>query len=345
MKKLLFLVVLFPFIAKAQDSLYCTPRIENGMPVKLFSMGIDYQIGGFLRPTTKSDGSTWESSMTEHSININGAGGLKTNVMLPVINRPGLTMQLGWNYQRYRILSYETSEIPEVSVPNYLNKKIADSPWTTSGVTLSIFKPWNKKLFSVFQGSVDFNGNYTKFEYPSLPHAKYSAALLMGHKPRKNLLWALGASRSYRAGELVYFPIALLSWTPTPHVGIELLLPAKASARYIFKDKSYLMVSYELEGQSYYFAKNIALHDYYPDRQFEFRKSEHRIRLNYEMPLYQFVWASFNIGYRINNQYNIDEFVDGKEVTRVWGKDASYFQENDLTGTMTLGVALMVALP
>ena len=345
MKKLLFLIFLFPFLTKAQDSLYCTPRIEHGMPVKLASIGLDYQLGGFIRPATQSNGEAWDSPMTEHSININGAGGLKTNVMLPVINRPRLTMQLGWNYQRYRILSYETSEIPEVSVPNYLNKKISDSPWSTSGVTLSIFKPWNKKLFTVVQGSVDFNGNYTKFDYPSLPHAKYSVALLMGNKPRKNLMWALGASRSYRAGELVYFPIALLSWTPTPHVGIELLLPAKASARYIFKDKSYLMLSYELEGQSYYFARDITLNDAYPDRQFEFRKSEHRIRLNYEMPLYQFVWASFNVGYRINNQYNIDEFVDGKEVKRVWGNDATYFQENDLTGTMTLGFALMVALP
>lgn len=229
MKKTILLLFLFSAISgiTQTDSLYCTPRIENGLPAKLFSLGLDNQTEGYLRPKYNSNGQENTDPMTKNSIDINGAGGLRTMVNVPIINKPGLLLQAGFQYQRYQVASYEADFIAEVTTVNYLNNKIVESPWTSSGFMLSAFKPWNKKWFSVFQGSADFNGNYTGFNYPSLPHVKYSAALLVGQKPKKNMMWALGASRSYRAGELVYFPIALLSWTPTPHIGIELLLPAK----------------------------------------------------------------------------------------------------------------------
>lgn len=147
------------------------------------------------------------------------------------------------------------------------------------------------------------------------------------------MLFAGGLSRTYRAGQLAYFPIVLFLWTaPSEKWGVELLLPAKGAVRWNINKSNLLMLGYELEGQSYtLFNQN----DHNQGtRNLELRRSEWRVRMTYEKQLYKLLWCSVQAGYRINNRFDVDEFVDNKEIQRILGNDTPYEMENKLSSAV-----------
>ena len=95
-------------------------------------------------------------------------------------------------------------------------------------------------------------------------------------------------------------------------MGLEMLLPARAAVRRNFSTKSFLMMGYELEGQSYHlqddgalninsaFGSNVERDDW------EFRKSEIRARISWDKSITDFIWFNVQAGFVVNYRNTID---------------------------------------
>jgi hypothetical protein len=123
-------------------------------------------------------------------------------------------------------------------------------------------------------------------------------------------MWALGATQTWRGGELLYVPLLMLNKTFNDKWGLEMLLPARAHVRYNFSPQSLLLAGFEIEGNSYRMLTE-------PDAVFEkgishLRRSELKFRMIYEKKLFGFVWISVQAGYRYNFKFNFSEERDSK---------------------------------
>jgi hypothetical protein len=260
-----------------------------------------------------------------------GSGGMRFYTNIPIVVKDKIIWQVGTNYWRNK---YYGSTTESFFAPiNPVNQTLASHGLTTMGLHTTVFKPWNSKLFSIGQAAADMSGDFQLNDIPSFKKLKFSASFLMGSKPHSRLLYAAGISRSYRAGQLAYFPIVLFVWTaPSEKWGVELLLPAKGALRWNINKSNLLLIGYEMEGQSYTLFNQ---DDHYLGGiNLELRRSEWRVRMTYEKQLYKLLWCSVQAGYRINNRFDVDEFVDGKEIQRVFGKDSDYTMENRLSSAV-----------
>jgi hypothetical protein len=182
----------------------------------------------------------------------------------------------------------------------------------TAGLFTTVFKPLNDKQFLIFQGQADYNGNYTFTDFHSFGLTKYSAAVLWGKRPHDRLQWAIGASRTYRVGELNYVPIVMYNWTSKKEKwGTEILFPARAHGKYWMNKNSLFMFGYELEGGSYHLS---GLSN--NGNSFELRRGEVRPRIEWNRKLVGFFWLNAQLGTRINYGFAYDELKNGNEFFR-----------------------------
>lgn len=234
------------------------------------------------------------------------AGGPRLIVNMPVISKTRVTWQLGANYWdiRYRIRDIEKIDVDEQkgSLLEHLNS----DGLRTAGINTLLFFALNEKQFLLFQGSADLSGNYTLQDFQPLNYLRYSAAALWGKRPHDRLQWAVGISRTYRAGDLNYFPLLFYNYTaPSRKWGLELLLPARGHYRRNFSPRSLLLAGYELEGQTYRIRQYSE-----QNRSFEIRRSELRFRVEYMKQLVGFFWISGHVGVRQDFRFHGD-YVEG----------------------------------
>ncbi len=317
---------------------FCTSKIVGLSPQKLISIGYDVQGSQTL---TAGSLNNFDPAIGEQTRTYDFSHGLRFAANIPVISRNDIIVQAGVNHWRHSYVS-SGSELTVLDHP--LHQVLENDGLQTTGINTTIFKPLNETQFLLFQGSMDINGNYDYDNFQSPRHARYSAAALWGKKPKDNKQWAIGVSRTYRAGELNYIPILLYNWTsPRGKWGTELLLPARGHVRYSFNARSMLFAGFELEGQSYRLNNNS---DINWGRDFvELRRSELRFRLMYERSLVNFIWLSVQAGYRVNYLYDLDELDDGREFYRGFFGDQPYFATNDLSNPWYFNISINLVSP
>jgi hypothetical protein len=321
--------------AQSADSLikitYCTSKVLSASPSKLVTLSFDIQ-GPYDFTSDSLQGGLYNgANASSQTTMFGGSGGMRFFTNIPVIVKDKIIWQVGTNFWRNKYYGSTTETFFDPINP--VNQTLATHGLTTMGLHTTVFKPWNSELFSIGQAAADMSGDYKLSDIPSLKKLKYSASFLMGKKAHSRMLFAAGISRSYRAGQVAYFPIALFLWTaPSEKWGVELLLPAKGAVRWNINKSNLLMLGYELEGQSYtLFNQN----DHNQGtRNLELRRSEWRVRMTYEKQLYKLLWCSVQAGYRINNRFDVDEFVDNKEIQRILGNDTPYEMENKLSSAV-----------
>lgn len=315
---------------------FCTSKITNLSPSRLISIGYDVQgpaqlTAGAFTPAMDNYGSEVGD--------INFSHGLRLQANVPVISRNSVIIQLNANYMESR---YSFDEAANLTHP--LLRALADNGLRTAGLGTTIFKPLNERNFVLFQGSADLNGDYGWSSIQPLSSLKYSAALLYGWKTSDRFMWGLGASRTYRVGELNYVPVVLLNWTSANGKwGTEMLLPARGHVRRTFNSRSLAMFGFELEGQSYRL-NNREQFNLGPDP-YELRRGEMRIRLDYQQSIKNFYWIGVQLGYRYNWSFEVDELGEGKEFFRGFFGDQQYAIENILANTLYLQLTLNLVSP
>lgn len=304
---------------------FASPKINGLSPNRFINVAWDVQSpykAEFSDQTGFAEGADWD---VNESANINYTGGLRLNANIPVVSRNNIVWQMGANYMN---TAFNVDE-PAGAFDSILTE-LNDKSLSTGGLFTTIFKPLNEKQFLIFQGQADYNGNYTLSDFHSFGLTKYSAAVLWGKRPHDRLQWAIGASRTYRAGELNYVPIVLYNWTGKKEKwGTEILFPAKAHGKYWVNKNNLLMFGYELEGASYHLSGLS-----FNGNSMELRRAEIRPRIEWNKKLVGFFWLNAQLGSRLNYSFNLDELKDGTEFFR------GFFGDQEFAAMSRLGTSI-----
>ena len=316
---------------------YCTQKVRFLSPTKLISLGYEWQAPFDMKFTYKGDAG--DQSFKEQ--NVRFFGGARGQFNAPVISNNRFILNVGANYYE-SALSFEKSEA-KIN-PHPYNEALGSAltkGLRTVGLNVTAFKPLDEKHFLILSALGDFSGNFGWNTLDKqLPKPTYTFAALYGWKKSENMMWAIGATQTWRGGEKLYIPLFLMNKTFNDKWGLEILLPARAHLRYNFSPQSILLGGFEIEGNSYQISKNefafVNTKGGAID-QLELRRSELKFRLMYEQKITGFIWLSVQAGWRMNYKFN---FSEGRTSDR-----GIFVYESKLGNPLYAGISLNLVSP
>jgi hypothetical protein len=311
-------------VAGEKVKAFCSSRILGQVPQKLISIGYDLQTANTL-----TAGRFGENPENSQKISLNR--GLRVGVNYPVISKNNILLNLGFNYTE-NLYHFENS----VENAHPLIRSLEQNGLRSLGLNATVFKPLNLKNFLLFQVAANLNGDFTFSNFQSLEYLRYSAAAVYGWKPHDRLMWGLGVSRSYLAGALNYFPVLYYFYTSeNGKWGLEGLLPGRFNYRRTLDKKNILLFGFELEGNTFRLNNQNNIFDTNL-KELELRRSELRIRATYERAISRLIWASIQVGYRYNWDFNIDN----GDFFRSIFDDKPFLINNRLTNPLYFSITL-----
>lgn len=303
---------------------FCTSKVFDLSPNKLISIGYDFQSSYDLAV------GPW-GAFPSTEVKIKNVQGIRLAGNFPVVSRTNVLLNLGINYWEAR---FSTND----PIQNPLVRSLVNRGLRTTGVTATLFKPFNEKNFLLTQGVFDLNGDYYLPDFQSLSLTRFSATVVYGWKKHDRLMYGFGLSRTYRVGEQNLIPVFLYNYTaPSRKWGVESIFPARVNVRRTFNTRTLAFFGYELEGQTYRMA---SLKNEQNIINPELRRSEMRIRFTFERSLKDFIWISVQTGLRYNWAFNLD---DGN-FFRGFGDDP-YVLENSLSNAFYANVSINLVSP
>lgn len=303
---------------------FCTSKVFDLSPNKLISIGYDFQGGYDMRLNG------W-GSLPGTEVSVRSVQGIRVAGNFPIVSRTNVLLNLGVNFWESRFSIDGANQHP-------LTQRLAERGLRTTGITSTLFKPFNEKNFLLAQGVFDLNGDYYLPDFQSLSLTRFSATAVYGWKKHDRLMYGFGLSRTYRVGEQNVIPVFLYNYTaPSRKWGVESIFPARANLRRTFNTRTLGFFGYELEGQTYHMA---SLRGEQGIISPELRRSELRIRLTFERSIKDFVWVSVQTGLRYNWAFNLD---DGN-FFRGFGDDP-YLLENTLGNAFYANVSINLVSP
>jgi len=312
---------------------FASIKLTGKSPDKLISIGYDYQGGYDLNAGAFS-------IYPEEEARVTATHGTRVEANIPVISKNSIIIQAGLSYWD---VNYDFKD--KATLLNPLNQRLADKGLNTINFSTTVYKPLNETTFIIGQVSVGISGDYAMDELQSSKYNRYSGAILWGKRPSDYMQWAIGLSRSYRAGELNYFPLLMYNWTSYDRKwGIESLLPARGDVRYSFNPRSLLFFGFDLEGTSYRIGNDGKALDA-PYNDLEIRRCELRFRFKYEKQLSGFIWVSAKVGYRYDYLFYVDQVNNGEEFFRGFFGDQEYAMENKLTNPLFFNFSINLVSP
>lgn len=267
---------------------YATQKVAYLTPTKLISIG--YELQGPFSIESAGPHRAGAAS-TELNQDVDRYRGLRLGVNFPVISRSSFILNLGLTYwgTGTRINGAASSELFTA-----LNRGLR-----TTGVNGTVFKPFDDVHFMILQANADLSGNYRGFDDLDSKQLTYSGTAIYGWKRSDQLMYGLGVTRTYRAGQLLHIPVLFYNRTYSPKWGVEAIFPARVNLRRNFGTSSLLQLGYELEGNAYYLGQTTGGNEMY------LRRGEMKPRITYERQLSGFWWVSAQLGYRYNWRYNV----------------------------------------
>lgn len=307
---------------------YATSKVLGLSPQKLISVGYDVQ-----GPYTLESGafSTFSTEKTRFS----ASHGLRLLANFPVISYTKWLVNIGAQYTESQYVSQEKTS------PHPFNQTLLQNGLRSMGVNATVFKPFNAKYYIITQLAGDFNGDLPYFALPSFNQLKISAVAAFGIKKHDRSMFALGLSRTYRGGGLLYIPVLMYNYTyPSRKWGYEVLLPARAAVRYTLNSRNMFFAGFELEGAAYRL-NNLMKKSPTEFTALELKRSEIRTKIAYEFSVHNFIWLSVNAGYRINYRFH----VDNGDTYRSIFDNTPYTMENQLKNALYANVSINLVSP
>nr|MCU0355514.1 DUF6268 family outer membrane beta-barrel protein [Cytophagales bacterium] len=176
---------------------FCTQKVLYLTPTKLISVGYEAQLPYTLNTPALFAGSPG-SPLPWGPIPLptdfaTVTRGVRLAVNTPVVSRSNFILNLGltyWNsgYGIAKVTARESS----------FAQTLEQNGLRTTGVNATVFKPFDNKHFLIAQVNADLNGDYRNFDQISGRNMTYSATAIYGWKKNDNLMWGVGASRTYR---------------------------------------------------------------------------------------------------------------------------------------------------
>jgi hypothetical protein len=306
---------------------YCSPKIFDLSPNRFISIGYDIVGNGSLKTTNEGKYTPTEDVVQNDESKLNYHG-LRVNANIPVISTSKFVWQVGGGFNQANIA---TNAIENNGDHNLLLDELS-AGLTSINLNTTLFKPLGEKNFLIVQLMAEQNGNYTLLssnKSPNIGNTKWSGTAVWGKRPHDRLQWGVGVSRTYRAGELNYIPVIMYNYTSKNRKwGTEILFPARAQYRRKINARNILLAGFELEGGSYRLY-NTGL----TAQNLELRRSEIRVRLDYQKQLKGFIWMGIQAGVIVNYSYNIDDLTatSNTDFYRGFFGDQTYTFRNSLS--------------
>jgi hypothetical protein len=290
-----------------ESSRFCTQKVRFLSPTKLISVGYEAQFPFKISFLTEEEFKDKEN-LPERNQTVEFFGGARWAANAPVISNNKFILNLGASYYE-SYMRFKDNEIINNTYERSLKSALSRG-LRTMGLNATAFKPLDEKHFVIGSLIADFNGNFgwsTLIE--AFPKPTWTFAALYGWKRNDNTMIAIGATQTWRGGELLYVPLILFNKTFNDKWGLEILAPARAHVRYNFSASSLLMLGYEIEGNSYRLFRGQENFEFGTSggRFLEVRRSEIKPRIIFEQKLAGFIWLSAQVGYRYNFKFGITE--------------------------------------
>lgn len=317
---------------------FANPKILDLSPQRLISIGWDMQMPYSAQFSGMGSFAVDENWSAAERGTFSYTGGLRFGANIPVISKNSLVWQLGASYWDTQ---YRSNEPPTREGGSRMLDRLQENGLKTLGLNTTVYKPLNEMQFLLFQGALDLNGDFSLSNFQSLQYTRWSGALVWGKRPNDRKQWGFGVARTYRVGELNYFPVVMYNWTaPSRKWGVEMLFPARAHVRRTFNARNLLLAGYELEGQTYRLnSLSNANNDY------ELRRGEARARVEYQRQLSGFVWLSVQAGWRYNWRFDVDRVQDGKDFFRGFFGDQRYAKLANLGNPLYFNIGIHLVSP
>lgn len=318
---------------------YCTPKVIGLSPAKLITAGYDMALSHQIN---YKDIDTFSSGQTG---NVNNYNGVVIGANLPVLSNNKILINLGGSFVNSNYsFSNDTLNNPLL--------KTLDKGIRTLSLNTTIFKPLNQKTFILTFLSGEYNGNNTFRSWHSLSLSKLTVLGIFGWKFNDRFQFGIGATQTYRAGGKSYLPAILYNYTSKNEKwGIESLLPARFHHRYSFNRRTMLLSGFEIVGGSYHLANRdnyfpqtgskIGEIDNYSSDNLELRRSEIRLRFDFQRALSDFIWIGAQAGYIVNYKFNLDS----GNFYRGIGSSAPMVMENQVSSAPYFQISLNLVSP
>ncbi|MCC5932372.1 MAG: hypothetical protein JJU28_24215 [Cyclobacteriaceae bacterium] len=317
---------------------YANSKIVGLSPQRFVTLSWDAQLGydmnfsplgEFAPDSDPAPGETGRARFT---------GGMRLNSAIPIISKSSFIWQSGINFMdvRYNIQDINILSEDAAGLAGILNENgLRNLNWTNT-----FYLPFNEFNFMIIQSQFDMSGDYD-FDLQPFNTIRSSFAVLYGKRPNERKQWAVGASRTYRVGNVNYLPIVMYNWTSVDRKwGTEILFPARAHGRYTFNPNSMLLFGYELEGQSYRIG---ALSE--NGNSFEIRRGELRPRVDFQRRLVGYFWLGAQAGFRYDWSFDADNMPNAKEFFRGLFGNQPFAMRNNLGSPVYFNVSISFVSP
>ncbi|GCD78636.1 hypothetical protein JCM31826_21180 [Thermaurantimonas aggregans] len=321
---------------------YANARIFGMSPQRFVSLGWDVQLPYEMRFTelgTYATDSTNLNYEAEKGL-ATYTGGFRLQLMAPIISNNRFLWQSMLNVWDVQYTARKRSFENWRDSLMHLTDTLHQYGLKTSNWINTFYVPFDEKNFIIAQLQLDLSGNYDWLN-PLEGQLLYSGAILYGQRPNDRKQWAVGISRTYRAGGMNYIPLLLYNWTSLSRKwGIEFLLPARGHGRYTFNPRSMVLFGYELEGSSYrirQFSND--------DVNFLIRRGELRFRLDYQRQISGFWWLGLQAGYRVMYSFDGDRLEKGQPDFFNLLRTHPYAMRNQTDGAFYFNISINYVSP
>jgi hypothetical protein len=309
-----------------ENKAFASSRVIGQVPIKLFSLGYDFQTAHSLETAPFVPAGASEEN------EINSAQDLRFAINYPVFSKNYFLLNLGFNYAA---TNYSFAN-PTNAASDPLSQALDNNGLRTMGFTATAFKPLNIKRFLIFQFGANLNGDYSLSNLQSFDYTRYTGAFIYGIKPNDRKMWGLGISRTYLGGSLNYLPVYYMLYTAKSEKwGLEMLLPARFQYRRNINSKNLLLLGWEIEGNTYRINNDNNIYNL-PYNDMELRRSELRFRVSWERAITSQIWLSAQAGYRYNWSFDVDR----GDFFRPFGDNTPFLAETNLSNPAYFNISI-----
>lgn len=298
---------------------FCKPGIKNKSRSRGLDISYDYLGGSTFREET-NDPFPNEEANTEALTNTS------FRIKIPVLNRPGLKLLLGYNRER------ENYKFENLGTRHRVFYETLDQHiFKSNAYSLILSKSLNEKHYFGFNARLLYNGNYTGWSTSNNLYQHFSLIGVYGIKPNEDFEWGIGLSYSKDLEQRQrLIPFLIYNKNFSDRWGIEAILPVSLQLRHNINEGNLLLLGINYANQSYGM-DNIRNNngDFYVINHAEVRAS-----LSWEKRLVPWIWLNIEAGY----QYNFDT-----EMLNISNQEADIIY--DPTNAPFLRVGIFVSPP
>ncbi len=225
----------------------------------------------------------------------------ETKLRFPIILNKKLKIAGSFDY------SDEEFHFDDIADNNYpLYKSLNDKNLKSIGGSIYLMTQLKRNMFFLFRFNAKLKGDYWKEhigDVSKYTFLKMEVSPVIGWKVNPQKSWGIGLAYSYTFGDPLLFPVFVYNHSFADKWGVEAFLPARIKLRYQASKLCFINAKARLQGGSYSIHfDNPELNDF---KTLELRRADLNFSLEIEKGITDWLWASFESGYRTNINFDV----------------------------------------